>query len=156
MLTLEVAGYRLAPHRLYDPQTHMWVELRGHDSDRGRHAWIGMDPLGRETSGDVVALSLEPCGTQLTRGDRFGDMEAAKFVGPLITPVSGVMMAVNDQVLAAPGLLNGDPMAHWLVEVALEREPSAELGELLTGPDALSMWFEAEVLRFRTQGAIAE
>lgn len=156
MLTLEIAGYALAPDWLYDPETHMWVELQGHSSDRGRHAWIGMDPLGRETSGDVVALSLEDRGKQLARGDAFGDMEAAKFVGPLISPVSGVIVAVNDELLANPGLLNEDPMAHWIVEIALEPECSAELGQLLTGAEALEPWFAAEVDRFRTQGAIAE
>jgi len=117
---------------------------------------VGMDPLGRETSGDVVALSLAPPGTELRRGEAFGDLEAAKFVGPLLSPVTGVVARVNDEVLAAPGLLNHDPERHWLVELDLDPSAVGELDELLTGEDALEPWFAAEVQRFRTQGAIAE
>lgn len=159
MVTFEIAGYELVADRLYDARTHMWVELQPrclnqpHPPCRGR---VGLDPLGRETSGDVVALSLEPWGTELRRGEPFGDLEAAKFVGPLISPVTGTMSAVNANVLADPGVLNADRLGLWLVEIALEPSASAELDELLTGESALGPWFEAEVQRFRTQGAIAE
>lgn len=151
MVRIEIAGYELVADRLYDQGTHMWVELR--DGDRAR---VGMDPLGRETSGDVVALSLAAPGAQLRRGEAFGDLEAAKFVGPLLSPVTGVVARVNDEVLAAPGLLNGDPGRHWLVELDLDPAAAGELDQLLTGEDVLAPWFTAEVQRFRTQGAIAE
>lgn len=156
MVTIEIVGYTLVPDRLYEARTHMWVELRGEGIEDGCAARVGLDPLGRETSGDVVALSLEPCGTPLQRGASFGDMEAAKFVGPLIAPVTGMVTAVNEDVLADPGLLNADPLAHWLIEMALEPSAAHELAGLLTGADALEPWFAAEVERFRTRGAIAE
>lgn len=152
MVTIEIAGYELDPDRLYDARTHMWVELQ----EAGESARVGMDPLGQETSGDVVALSLAPPGAQLLRGETFGDLEAAKFVGPLISPVSGMVALVNDEVLGQPGLLNGAAGRHWLVEIALAPSARDELGELLTGADVLEPWFTAEVKRFRTQGAIAE
>jgi len=152
MVTIEIAGYELDPDRFYDSRTHMWVELREGD-ERAR---VGIDPLGRETSGDVVALSLSAPGTQLRRGGAFGDLEAAKFVGPLISPVTGTVLSVNDEVLAQPALLNGVPARHWLVEIVLEPSAAGELGGLLTGEEDLGPWFAAEVQRFRTQGAIAE
>lgn len=156
MVTFEIAGYELVADRLYDARTHMWVELQPGCHEAGCRARVGLDPLGRETSGDVVALSLQPGGTELRRGDAFGDLEAAKFVGPLICPATGVVSAVNSDVLADPGVLNRDRVGLWLVELALEPSASAELDELLTGADVLGPWFEAEVERFRTQGAIAE
>ena len=149
MVTFEVAGYELAADRRYDPATHMWVDLDG-----AGLAFVGLDPLGRETSGDVVALSLHEPGTVVTRGASFGDLEAAKFVGPLIAPLGGRIATRNDAVLADPGLLNADAATNWLV--ALEGVDAAELDGMLRGEAEVGPWFAAEVERFRTQGAIAQ
>ena len=149
MVTFDVAGYVLAADRRYDPATHMWVDL-----DDDGNALVGLDPLGRETSGDVVALSLHEPGTAVGRGERFGDLEAAKFVGPLIAPVGGTIAACNEIVLADPGVLNADAATHWLVMLA--GVDAAELDGLLRGEAEVAPWFAAEVQRFRTQGAIAE
>lgn len=150
-MTFEVDGYELDAERFYDPKFHMWVVLLAD----GR-AHIGLDPLGVETSGDVVALSLKAPATTVGRGESFGDLEAAKFVGPLICPVSGVITSANAAVLADPGLLNEDPAMHWLAEIALGPATASELDELLRGEEQVRPWFAAEVKRFRTQGAIAE
>lgn len=149
MVTFDVAGYELVADRRYDPATHMWVEL-----DSEGLVLIGLDPLGRETSGDVVALSLRDPGTAVRRGEPFGDLEAAKFVGPLIAPVSGTVAACNEAVLCDPGVLNVDPASNWLV--ALDGVDAAELDGMLRGEAEVAPWFAAEVQRFRTQGAIAE
>lgn len=149
MLTFDVAGYELVADRRYDPDTHMWVDL-----DSAGRARIGLDPLGRETSGDVVALSLRDAGTAVRRGEPFGDLEAAKFVGPLIAPLSGTIVACNESVLSDPGVLNVDPAGSWLV--ALDGVDVAELDGMLRGESEVAPWFAAEVERFRTQGAIAE
>jgi glycine cleavage system H protein len=150
MLTFNVAGYELVADRRYDPDTHMWVDFDG-DTRRAR---VGLDPLGRETSGDVVALSLLEPGTAVGRGEPFGDLEAAKFVGPLIAPLSGTIVACNEDVLSQPGVLNVDPATHWLV--TLDGVDPAELDGMLRGESEVADWFAAEVERFRTQGAIAE
>ena len=84
----------------------------------------------------------------------FGDLEAAKFVGPLITPLSGTIVDCNESVLAQPGVLNVDPAKHWLV--ALDVVDAAELDGMLRGESEVADWFAAEVERFRTNGAIAE
>ena len=145
----EVMGYELASDRLYDPETHMWVQPRGGDRVR-----VGYDPLGAETAGDIVALSLAAPGSAVLRGEPLGWIEAAKFVGPLPSPISGRVLAANDDVLAAPGSLNADPLGSWLVELA-PAEP-AELALMLEGEAAVGPWFAHALQRFRAQGAIAE
>lgn len=82
-------------------------------------------------------------------------LEAAKFVGPLIAPVSGTITVWNEMVLAHPGLVNQDPLEHPLIEVELER-PREELPNLLLGPAAVRAWFEKEIERFKTRGMVAE
>lgn len=143
-----VDGYQLAADRYYDPQTHLWVAI-------AEEARCGFDPLGSETSGDVVALSFEPVGAAVARGEAFGSLEAAKFVGPLIAPISGTIKAHNDAVLRNPGLVNQDPLEHWLIALEPGRA-GEELPLLLREPDLVRTWFSGEIERFRQKGAIAE
>ena len=146
---LTVAGYALAPDRRYDPDTNLWVEER-----RPGRVRIGYDPLGAETTGDIVAISFAPIGTRLKRGETLATVEAAKFVGPLPTPVGGALAVTNAEVVAAPGMVNADPLGAWLVELGeVERD---DLEQLLFGEQAVSPWFAAAVERFRREGAIAE
>lgn len=145
----EVKGYKLSADRLYDPVTHLWVEPRHDELVR-----IGFDPLGRETLGDVVQVTFEAVGATVRRGEPFGSVEAAKFVGPLVAPLSGVLRDHNEALLADPGLLNEDPSTHWLVQ--LEPANEVELEGLLQGEAGVAPWFAAEVDRYRSQGAIAE
>ena len=146
----EVEGYALRADRYYDTERHLWVELK----PGSQIARIGFDPLGRETSGDIVEVSLGDVGAQLERGDPFGNVEAAKFVGPLQSPVSGVLRERNAQVLSRPGVLNENPNESWLVE--LEMTDPSQLALLLTGEVDLRRWFAAEIQRFKQQGAVAE
>ena len=70
-----------------------------------------MDALGVETSGSLSQLSFQPPGTELVAGRPFGQLEAAKFVGPLVSPVTGTLLAVNDAVAVDTGLVERDPSA---------------------------------------------
>lgn len=146
----EVGGYRLSAERHYDPERHFWVELEG-GSARVR---IGFDPLGRETRGDVVELSLSEPGSQVGRGKPFGTLEAAKFVGPLESPVSGTVVGVNQAVLGNPRLLNEDTDANWMIEIELADHSALDM--LLQGEEHVRPWFAAEIEKYRRQGAVAE
>lgn len=146
--TIAVNGYRLAAGRHYDPETHLWA-ITGSGQAR-----CGFDPLGAETSGDIVAVSFEPVGTKIERGKAFGSLEAAKFVGPLIAPLSGTIMGHNREVLARPGLINQDPLGHWLIEMEAHRLDE-ELPLLLHDSGEVSAWFEREVERFKAEGMVA-
>ena len=150
-----VGDYWLSADRYYDASTHLWVQPRDAAPGPQLPARCGLDPLGSDTTGDIVAVSFEPVGTRVERGEPFGSLEAAKFVGPLTAPVSGTIAAHNPAVLANPGLINRDPLEHWLVEIEGEG-PEEELARLLRDPAAVRDWFEREIERFRQQGTIAE
>lgn len=146
----EVAGFKLALDRVYDPAGHFWVSMVA--STRAR---IGLDALGVETSGTIAQLAFLPLGEHLKRGEAFGSLEAAKFVGPLPSPLSGTVSATNDAVVADPALVERDPYGDgWLVEIDLA-EPG-ELAELISGAHPIRVWFEAEVEDYRLKGVLAE
>ncbi len=147
---IEAGPYRLPADLHYDAETHLWVSPLA-----GSSARCGFDPLGSETSGDIVAISFEPVDARVKRGEAFGNLEAAKFVGPLIAPVSGRITAYNTAVVADPARINQDPLAHWLIELELSNWQE-ELSSLLHGEAAVRARFEADYRRFKEKGMIAE
>lgn len=147
---VEVAGYPLALDRAYDAENHFWVARTD-----GPNLRVGMDSLGVDTSGTLAQLAFTPVGEELVRGGAFGSLEAAKFVGPLTSPLTGVVTAHNDAVISDPGLVERDPYgAGWLIELA-PSDPS-EVAQLVHGAEAVVAWFVAEVEDYRLKGVLAE
>jgi glycine cleavage system H protein len=157
---VDVAGFGVALDRAYDPAGHFWVAMVPVSSGDtpgppGERARIGLDALGVETSGTLAQLAFLPVGEFLKRGEPFGSLEAAKFVGPLTSPLSGTLTATNDAVVVDPALVERDPYgAGWLVE--LDLADRSELGELISGADVIPVWFEGEVEDYRLKGVLAE
>ncbi len=148
---IQVLGYPLAVDRAYEPGTHMWVQRTGAGVVR-----IGLDPLGIETSGTLAQLSFAAVGTQLAAGRPFGQLEAAKFVGPLVSPVSGTLLAVNEAVAADPGLAERDPFGDgWLADVSLAGADEPLPG-LLSGPAEITAWFAGQVAEYQAKGVLAQ
>ena len=146
----EVAGFPVALDRAYHPENHLWVAVGEPTAVR-----IGLDALGVETSGTLAQLAFVEVGEAIGRGEAFGSLEAAKFVGPLTSPLSGRVTATNEAVLADPRLVERDPYgAGWLIEMTLS-DPS-ELKDLVQGAEAVPAWFAAEVADYRLKGVLAE
>ncbi len=151
---VQVDGFPLALDRLYHPETHMWIRPSGAAS--APTVRIGMDALGVETSGTLAQLSLPRAGTELAAGRAFGQLEAAKFVGPLVSPVTGTVTAVNDAAAADPGLTERDPYGEgWLIEARLTGAAAEQPG-LLADPEEIRQWFAAKLADYRLTGVIAE
>lgn len=145
-----VRGFAVAMDRAYDPDTHFWA-MR----DESGNVRIGMDSLGVEISGTLAQLALGKVGTAVERGTSFGTLEAEKFVGPLVTPLSGVVMAINDAVMKDPGVVERDPYGEgWLMEIAPSRDE--EFHRLLSDAAAIVAKFEEKVREYRIEGVLAE
>lgn len=145
----EFGGYELRLDRRYDPETHFWVQPVGGGTGRVR---VGFDALTADTYGALAQLMMSPVGTAVARGEEFGSLEAAKFVGPLTAPVTGVLAAVNDAALADPESVLRDPYgAGWLAEF----DPAADPAGLVEGEQARA-WFAREVADYREKGLVAE
>lgn len=143
-----ISGYQVRLDVSYDPATHTWLE----EQSPGR-VRVGLDPLEIEASGTVAALSLVPAGSVVERCASMGSLEAEKFVGPLLSPLSGTVVAVNDDLLAQPSELDRDPYSAWLVEI--DCGDSAPIG-LVSGAAQVREWFEGQVAEYRLKGVLAE
>ena len=97
------------PIELQYSKSHEWVAEDG---------TVGITDFAQEALGDVVFIGLPQVGDAVTAGESFGDVESVKAVSDLISPVTGVIVAVNDALEDAPEELNADPYANWIIKVA--------------------------------------
>jgi glycine cleavage system H protein len=112
------------PDDLYYTEDHEW--LRFEDGT----ATVGITDFAQSELGDVVFVEIDPEGTELGQDDVFGTVEAVKTVSELYMPVSGTIMAVNDELETAPETVNDDPYGDgWMIEIEVEDE--GELEELM-------------------------
>ena len=92
--------------------SHEYVRVEG-----GR--WrLGLSAFAVDQLGDIVFVELPEPGSQLSAGQSFGSVESVKAVEDLIAPISGVVEARNEAVLASPEELQNDPYGEgWLLLV---------------------------------------
>ena len=89
-------------------------------------AVIGISDFAQDALGDVVFVNLPAVGDEVTAGEAFGDVESVKAVSDLISPVSGVVLEINEELEDSPENLNEDPYGAWIIKV-----------EQVTGEDEL-------------------
>lgn len=98
---------------------HEWVRL---SNGVGR---IGITDHAQQQLGDVVFVELPKVGDSVTSGARFGTVESVKAVSELFSPVSGKVIAVNDDLQKKPETVNADPYgAAWMIDVQVS-DPAA-------------------------------
>ena len=92
-------------------KSHEWVKFEGDI------AVVGISDFAQDALGDVVFVNLPQVGDEVTAGETFGDVESVKAVSDLISPVSGVVLEVNEELDDSPENLNSDPYGAWIIKV---------------------------------------
>lgn len=115
---------KLFPEDLLYSREHVWVRVEGN------LATLGITDYAQEKLGEIVSLELPEVDSYVERDEPFGSIESTKAVVELISPVSGVVINVNEDVTDDIGVINSDPHdTGWMVVVELE-DPE-ELDDLL-------------------------
>ena len=96
------------PIELQYSKSHEWL------SDDGT---VGITDFAQEALGDVVYIGLPQVGDAVTAGESFGDVESVKAVSDVNSPVTGVIVAVNEDLADSPENLNSDPYGSWIIKV---------------------------------------
>ena len=121
------------PQNLSYSKSHEWVK-----TEDGL-TLVGISDFAQDALGDVVFINLPGEGDQVTAGEAFGDVESVKAVSDLVSPVTGVVAAINEELLDAPEMLNSDPYGAWIMKV----ENVTESEELLDASDYEAFCAEA-------------
>ena len=101
----------LYPAELRYSKSHEWVKVEDGVTV------VGISDFAQNALGDVVFVNLPGEGDSVTAGDAFGDVESVKAVSDLVSPVTGTVCAVNEDLLDAPETLNRDPYGAWIIKV---------------------------------------
>ena len=109
------------PVELKYTKDHEWLKMEGET------AVIGISDFAQDALGDVVFINLPEVGDTVTAGESFGDVESVKAVSDVNSPVTGVVVAVNEELSDSPENLNSDPYGSWIIKV----EQITETEELL-------------------------
>lgn len=115
-----------APTNLRYSSDHLWVQ---HGADEGI-VRVGVTDFAQDSLGDVVDVDLPQIGASVQAGTPCGDIESTKSVNNLISPVTGIVTARNDEMIGDPSVVNSDPYGKgWMFEAQLD--PSFALAELM-------------------------
>jgi glycine cleavage system H protein len=90
---------------------------------------IGITDHAQATLGDIVFLELPQVGKQVKAGDPVGVVESVKAASDIFAPVSGEVIAINDDVVDTPESVNEDAYDAWFFKVKLA--PGANTDSLL-------------------------
>ncbi|MFW0107943.1 glycine cleavage system protein GcvH [Rothia sp. P7181] len=79
---------------------------------------IGITDHAQQALGDVVYVDFPEVGESVVGSETFGEIESTKSVSDLFAPVSGEVVAINEEIEADPALVNTDPYEKgWLIEL---------------------------------------
>ena len=106
-------------------RTHQW--MREEDGS----VLVGITDYAQSQLGGIVFLNLPEAGDTVTAGEPFGEVESAKVVSDIHSPVSGTVVEANEDAADEPDQLNEDPYGVWLIRV----KDVTETTELLTAEE---------------------
>ena len=123
------------PENLLYSKSHEWVKVEGEE------AVIGITDFAQEQLGDITFAELPAVGDTLEFGEEMGSIESVKAASELYAPVSGEVIAVNEELEAAPEKVNESAFEEgWMLRVKLSAQPEgllspAEYAELAASED---------------------
>ncbi|HAZ73965.1 MAG TPA: glycine cleavage system protein GcvH [Rikenellaceae bacterium] len=105
-------------------ESHEWVKVDGNV------AIIGVSDFAQSEMGDITYVDMPDIDDEFSAGDEFGALESVKTSSELITPVSGKVIARNDELEDKPELINEDAYRAWIIKI--EMSDKSELDSLLS------------------------
>ncbi|MCU7246568.1 glycine cleavage system protein GcvH [Pseudomonas koreensis] len=112
------------PAELRYATSHEWARLEADGT-----VTVGISDHAQEALGDVVFVELTEVGNVFGAGDQAGVVESVKAASDIYSPISGEVIAVNEDLSAEPELLNSEPYESWIFK--LKPSDKSELDKLL-------------------------
>jgi glycine cleavage system H protein len=140
---MEIQGYNM-PDDLYYEGNHFWVK------QEGDVVVMGMDDFAQKMAGEIVYIQLPDEGKTLSVGKKFAKIESGKWLGKVYAPVSGELVAVNEELETNPGLINSDCYGKgWMYKI--KPTDMGELQKLIRGREAVEKWILADMEKYADQ-----
>jgi len=112
------------PNDLLYTSDHEWVSVEGNV------ATIGITDFAQSELGDIVFVEFPELNSTLEKGQSIGSIEAVKTVADLYMPISGIVIAVNENLDENPEAVNDTPYGDgWMVKIEIANQD--EISDLL-------------------------
>ncbi|MBI3608443.1 MAG: glycine cleavage system protein GcvH [Nitrospirae bacterium] len=109
------------PEELRYSADHEWVKVEG------KQAIVGITEYAQSELGDIVYLELPDVGTEVVMEEELTEIESTKTTSPVLAPVSGKIIEVNDELKESPQLINEDPYGKgWIVTLKMTNPDDLE------------------------------
>lgn len=117
------------PNELRYAPTHEWVCLEANGEVR-----VGITEHAQDLLGDMVFVELPEVGRFLDASEECAVVESVKAASDIYAPVSGEVIAINEELEDSPELVNSDPYGDgWLFRIKVADD--TDLAELLSATD---------------------
>ena len=114
------------PAELKYTKDHAWVKMLDDTT-----ALVGISDFAQSELGDLVFVNLPAVGDDVVAGEAACDVESVKAVSDVMSPVTGSVAEVNEELDDSPELLNSDPYGAWIMKI----ENVTDFSELLSAEE---------------------
>jgi len=105
----------LVPENLRYTKEHEWIAELSPTKFR-----IGITDYAQSALGDIVYIQLPKIGSEVRANSVCGEVESTKSVSEIYAPISGKVVAVNNNLDSKPETINSDPYGEgWIVEIEI-------------------------------------
>ncbi|MEI7849917.1 MAG: glycine cleavage system protein GcvH [Chloroflexota bacterium] len=109
----KVRGCEILEDRYYWVEKHTWARL-----EEDGTVTIGITDVAQKLAKGIVNATPKDIGRTVQKGKSAGTLESGKWVGPVTSPITGEIVAVNEEMKSKPSLINSDPYsAGWFVRI---------------------------------------
>jgi len=107
------------PEDLKYHKEHTWARVSGNK------ATVGISDYAQESLGEIVYIEIPETGTSVQAGEDLGEIESTKATSSIVSPVSGTVVEVNEELNDSPEIVNEDPYSKgWVAVIELSDESS--------------------------------
>jgi glycine cleavage system H protein len=93
-------------------ETHEWA-----DQEADGLVWVGISNHAQEALGDVMFFQAPKLGQQVKQGEAIATIESVKAASDIHAPISGEIVALNEELDASPEVVNENPYGVWLFKI---------------------------------------
>lgn len=115
------------PEELKYTESHEWIKVDG------EYGYVGITDYAQHQLGNIVYVDMPEVDDEINEGEEFGAVESVKAASDLLSPVSGIVVEINENLESSPELINEDAYENWIFKIKLG-DPS-ELGKLMNSQE---------------------
>ena len=109
------------PENLRYHKEHTWVKVAG------KKATVGITDHAQEALGDIVYIDLPDADTSIEANSELAEIESTKATSSVISPVSGTVIEVNEELSESPEIINEEPYGKgWIAVIEIDDESEVD------------------------------